>query len=175
MRQIARFGTAFLAVLAAAFLSGCSLDLDWREVRAEEGAYVALFPAKPRAEARTLGGAHAGVVMQQSSAKVRETLFAIGFADFPKLDSIVATGLRDALVRNINGTVTAERDLDASGTRETTAEGLIGGAPARLRMREYRRGPRLYQVIVLGKRDDVSPDDIDTFFTAFKPLQVPGT
>jgi len=167
-----RLTAALAALMLSALLGGCYPDLDWREVRADDGAYVVLFPAKPRAEARTLGGEHAGVLMQQSSAKVRDTLFAVNFMDFPQLDGAVASGLREALLRNINGIITAERDLE-EGARETAADGLIGGTPARLRLREYRRGGRLYQVIVLGKRDDVSAEDLDTFFTSFKLLPHP--
>jgi hypothetical protein len=167
-----------MVILAAALLfaplTGCYPDLDWREVRVEEGAFTVLFPAKPRAEARTLGEPYAGVVMHQWSAKVRDTLFAAGFADFPRLDDAVAADLRNALLRNINGTVTSQRDLEVPGAREITADGLIGGTPARLRLREYRRGTRLYQLIVLGKRDDFSADELDTFFTSFKLLPVSG-
>ena len=152
-----------IALLALA----CSLELDWRELRSTEGGFAALMPAKPRYEARALGGAPT-VTMHLWSARAANSVFGVGYADYPELDAATLDSTRDALVKNIGGRVLEEKPLVQKGLpgRDFVAE---SGA-TRLRARLLVSGKRLYQVAVLGERNAVAAADIDLFLSSFRPL-----
>jgi hypothetical protein len=153
--------------LVALLVLACSLELDWRELKSTEGGFTALMPAKPRYEARALGGAPA-VTMHLWSARAASTVFGVGYADYPGLDDAALDRIRDALVKNIGGRVLGEKPLVQRGLpgRDFVAE---SGA-TRLRARLLVSGKRLYQLAVLGERDAVADADIELFLVSFQPL-----
>jgi hypothetical protein len=150
-------------------LVGCFADLDWRELRSEEGGFSVWLPAKPVEQSRELSG-RPGVVMRQWSARARETAFAAGYASLPGIDRATLTGMSDALVGNISGKVEKRHDIALGEARgiETIASGEGGGSALALRVRVYAYGGRLYQVAVLGKPGDVAEADLETFFSSFR-------
>lgn len=153
--------------LVALLALACSLELDWRELRSTEGGFAALMPAKPRYEARTLVGAPA-VTMHLWSARAANSVFGVGYADYPAVDAAILDGTRDALAKNIGGRVLEEKPLVQSGLpgRDFVAE----GGTTRLRARLLVSGTRLYQLAVLGERNAVAAADIDLFLSSFQPL-----
>ena len=155
------------SLLAALLALACSLELDWRELRSTEGGFAALMPAKPRHEVRALGGAPA-VTMHLWSARAANSVFGVGYADYPEIDSATLDSTRDALVKNIGGRLLEENPLVQTGLpgREFVAE----GGTTRLRARLLVSGKRLYQLAVLGERNAVAAADIDLFLSSFQPL-----
>jgi hypothetical protein len=163
----------FIVFLAALFLGGCFADLDWRELHSEEGRFSAWLPARASEEARTLPGS--GARMRQWSARARNSVFAVGYADFSILDQGVIDEVRNTLVANIGGRVQAQRAVrsgEAQGT-EVEALGAHGGAPVALHVRLLPRGNRLYQIATVGPPGDLLPQERETFFDALK-LDAPG-
>jgi len=159
----------WIALLAAVLLAGCGADLDWRELRARDAGFVASLPGRAFEESRPLAGRE-GVQMHQWSARARNTVFAVGYADFPRIDAATLAGLRDALVRNIGGRMEKEQPIvlgDANGV-EVLARGEGGGAPLELRLRLLARGARVYQAATLGPPGELSPTELETFFGSLK-------
>jgi hypothetical protein len=157
-----------VALVAALCLAACFADLDWRELHSEQGRFSAWLPARASEEARTLPGS--GAHMRQWSARARDTIFAVGYADFPGATQGRMQELRDAIVRNIDGKIESEhaiRSADAAGI-EVAASGRSGNSALALRLRLYERGARVYQLAVLGAPDAVTPTDVDTFFGSFR-------
>jgi hypothetical protein len=129
--------------------------------------------------------ADAAVPMSMTSTGVGATLFAVGVARLAPLaaaddkpQQALAT-FRDALVRNINGTITrtapAALNLASGGTRAALASEAIEasgrdgkGRAVRLTARFFVVDDRLYQVVALGGEDEISPEALDTFFTSFR-------
>ena len=155
-----------IAVVALLCLA-CSPELDWRELRSNEGRFTALMPAKPRYEARPLAGAPA-VVMHLWSAHAAKSIFGVGYADYPEAGSRVRDATRDALLNNIRGRLLEEKPLIQSGLagRELVAEAGDTALQARL----FVSGSRLYQVVVLGGRNAISAADLELFLSSFRPL-----
>lgn len=160
-------------LLATTFfaLSACHANLDWREVRPPEGAFSLWMPARTFEETRELVIAGQRVSMHQWSARARDTLFAIGYADFAPPTPEALTALRDALVANISGKVLS--DQAGPNRRDIAAAGEVNGAPLMLHLRLAASGQRLYQIVVLGKPEDLSAGDVDFFFQSFRQL-TPG-
>jgi len=155
--------SVFFALLALA----CSPELDWRELKSSDGDFAALMPAKPRHEVRTLAGATA-VAMHLWSARAADSVFVVGYADYPAVDARTLDSTRDALVKNIGGRALEEKPLAQAGLvgREIVAESGETLLTARLLV----SGARLYQVAVLGKKNAVAAADIDLFLSSFQPL-----
>ena len=155
--------TSFLVAL---LVLACSPDLDWRELKSADGGFEAVLPAKLRYEVRTLGAP--AVTMHLWSARAANSVFGVGYADYPAVDAALLDGTRDALVKNIGGRVLEEKPLLHKGLpgREFVAE---SGA-TRLRARLLVSGKRLYQLAVLGERDAVAAADVELFLSSFRPL-----
>jgi hypothetical protein len=163
-------------LLLAAWLSACSPALDWREYRPPDGGFAVLLPQKPGQSRRSLDTPAGAVEMHMYSARVGEHVLAAGFADFAAPpDAALLDGMRDALVRNVDGRVESERAVEAGGFsgREITARGPLGrgerAAPGLVRARLLVRGNRYVQLLSIGAPGGMSEADVDMFLTSFKP------
>jgi hypothetical protein len=152
-------------VLVALLAVACSPELDWRELKSAEGGFVAMMPGKPLYEERTLAGTPA-LAMHLWSARAADSLFGIGYADYPVLDEGTLDGIRDALIKNLGGHLLEERSLLSAGF--TGREFAAASASRMLRVRLLVRGRRLYQLAVLGDENAISAAKIEPFFSSFQ-------
>jgi hypothetical protein len=165
-------GRRWLAILL--LLAGCQPQLDWRELHSEEGRFAAWLPARAFEESRPLlSGRHQGVLMRQWSARARDTVFAVGYADFARLEPNTVIEIRDALLLNVGGKLLREREISLPGGqgREIFAAGHAGAAELSLRLRLIASDGRLYEIAALGTPGHVSESDLETFFESFKLLE----
>lgn len=186
-----------VAGLALLFLGACSPKFDWREIRSAQDGYVVSLPGKPQVVTRDvelpLSGAAHKVSMTMTSAGVGPTMFAVGVAHLPPgataeaavLEACVAY-FRDGLLRNIGAKAAASEGepvllgLGAPSAlraaRSFQATGAIGGGdgqgqPARLAARIYVVDDRVYQIVAMGRAEDLPDNEIETFFTSFRLSQ----
>jgi hypothetical protein len=178
--------------MATALLIACSPRFDWREVRSSADAYAVSLPGKPQVVTRDvevpLAAGTQKVSMTMTSAGVGPTMFAVGVAHLPAgmpqdpdtLQASVAF-FRDGLLRNIGVRGAQKETMPPTGlggranVRAATAfeaRGQLGrpGAtpePARLAARIYVVDDRLYQVVAMGRADDLPDHELETFFTSF--------
>lgn len=187
-----RYLTALLGAAAIGVLPACSPKFDWREIKAPADAYAVSLPGKPQVVTRDielpLAAGPTKVSMTMTSAGVGPTMFAVGVAHLPAGTPEDPAALqasmgffRDGLLRNI-GVKTAEKEgvpeARKSGppVRAATsfeAHGLLGRPgetpePARLAARIYVVDDRLYQIVAMGKVDELPDREIETFFTSFQ-------
>ena len=163
------------AVLAATLLAGCNPTYNWRDHASADGAWKALFPAKPATFARSVDLDGLQVEMTMTAAEVDGVTFAVGSASAPDGARAQAAlpAMRRALLRNIG------KDDDAASAASSTAAvqdglqvdatGSSNGRPVRLQWRFVARGVRVFQVIVLGKPDGEPPEQVEQFLTSFTP------
>lgn len=170
-----RLGRQLFSLLAWLFVGACYPALDWREVRPPAGGFVVLLPQKPAQSERRLVTPAGPVLMRMYSARTGEHVLGVAFADFPApLDAPLLDLLRDALLANINGRVTNEREIAAAGMRgrEFSAEGTLGsGKEARAALLQARllvRGQRYFQLVSLGGAGSMQQADIDFFLASLK-------
>jgi hypothetical protein len=153
-----------------AWLAGCSPEHDWREIRAEDQGYLVMLPAKPARMTRSINLEGLTVEMAMAGAQVREVAYTVGTVVLPDASDAMRTkalgAMRTAMVRNIGGTVGAERTVrvarvDAAGQRTGTVDGLEIEAGGRMRDRAATLiarfvaiGPQVWQAVVLGPEPD---------------------
>jgi hypothetical protein len=160
------------AVLAATLLAGCNPTYNWRDHASPDGAWKALFPAKPATFARSVDLDGLRVEMTMTAGEVDGVTFAVGSASAPDGARAQAAlpAMRRALLRNIG------KDDDVTPATPAThyelqvdATGSSNGRPMRLQGRFVARGARVFQVIVLGKPDAAPPEQVEQFLTSFTP------
>lgn len=170
--RIPRWLVAALALLLAA----CYPELDWREVTSASGGYAVLMPATPEEASREV--ALGGVTFTMSMTSVRRDgmAFGVAYADIPAggvRNQQLLAAARDALVRNIAGSVTTDREISLGGAagREFYAEGTVNGRALRLAARVLVAGHRFYQVAYIGQSDRLAQADVELFLGSFRLLK----
>jgi hypothetical protein len=166
-----------LALLLLASVVACYPEFNWRELNSPEGRFAVLLPGKSKRDTRPvlLGGVEAK--MHMHAVQVSGMAFGVGYVDLPQgTDAMRAvTEGRDALVRNIAGRITAERDIELQGARgvEFEAAGTADGEPMRLAARVLPAGGRFYQIVFIGRAAHAVRVDIALFLESFRLLLAP--
>lgn len=169
-RAARRAAMRVLGVPPLVWLAGCSPDLDWREIRAEEVGVLVTLPAKPARLARTINLEGLTLEMTMLGAQARDVAYTVGTLVLPEdSDAMRARALasmRAAMVRNIGGTVSVERPVqvlrvDMGGQRTGAADAVEIEAGGRMRDRDVTLlarfvavGTQAWQAVVLGPRPD---------------------
>jgi hypothetical protein len=172
------------ALLMATLLSlaACSPKYNWRDYASADASYRVLFPAKPASFTRQIELDGMRVPMTMTAAEVDGATFAVGAAEAP--DAVRAQAaleaMRLALLHNIGAqpqhaasastSASAAGGADSRAALEVDATGQANGAPMRLVGHFEARGKRFYQVIVMGRPQAVPSEQLEQFFTSFKPL-----
>lgn len=169
----------------AVCLVACNPTFNWREFRSPDG-FAAVLPGRPQTVSREIKLPDANVQMSMTSTGIGATLFAVGAAQLPSGLSAepaarqrTVAHLRDALVRNVNGSITrnsaAALPVPASDSRKIWAAEAIevtgrdsNGRAVQLAARLFIVDDRLFQVVALGAEGEIPPDALDTFFASFR-------
>lgn len=168
---------AFTALLLA-----CSPALNWREFVSAEGQFSAVFPGKPKVSTREVFFGNTRVPMSMSVAGQGPALFAVGVATLPAgFEPEVLPLLQQALLTNTGMQLMVQESAPAAlpaavvararqhvalrAQRDTTAGTDTG--PTQLSAHLLIVDHRAYQIVALGDAQ-LKPDDLETFFGAFK-------
>lgn len=147
------------ATAVVGFTSGCSLALDWREVRAPGTSLLALLPCKPSAQERQLGLAGGPVTLSLQACNAAGLTWAIVAADLkdparvrPALDELVA-----ASATNLSASVSAEAPFAVRGgtpndrsRRFRVAGAFPDGTKVTLDSAVFTHGTWVFQATVMG-------------------------
>lgn len=161
-----------LALMAAAALSACSPQYDWRDYRSNDAPYAVLFPSKPASQTRAIKLGQLEVSMTMTAAEVDGVVFAVGSAQLADAAQTPAAleAMKTALVNNIGASVTQSK-ASASGAQrvlDVEAKGNQNGEPMLLIGRFIAKDKRVYQVIVMGREKNIVRDTTETWFSSFK-------
>ena len=180
-----RFLTACFALGIVASGTACNPTFNWREFRSPAG-FAVVLPGRPQTVSRDIKLPDATVQMSMTSTGVGATLFAVGAAALPPGLSAEPSArqrtiahLRDALVRNVNGSITqssaAALPVPASDSRRVLAAEALqaagrdpGGRAVRLAARLFIVDDQFFQIVALGAEGEISSDTLDTFFASFR-------
>ena len=178
------FGSACVALSVVAASIACSPTFNWREFRSPDG-FAVMLPGRPQTVSREVKLPDGTVLMSMTSTGIGATLFAVGAAQLPAGVSAepearqrTIAHLRDALVHNIGGNIvkqsSAALPVPVGDSRKVLAaeavdaSGLESGRAVQLTARLFIVDDRLFQVVALGAKGEMSPEALDTFFTSFR-------
>lgn len=178
---------ACAAALGLTLLAACGPRFDWRETRGAD-IYAVALPGRAQAVTRDIELPAGKVALTMTSAGVDASLFAVGTARLPPAavaDAAAAEQtlayFRDALVRNIAGSVLSEARFAPPGKagsrgaypgKEFSARGRTGpkGVPTQLAARLFIVDDRIFEVVAMFAEGEVPPAELETFFTSFRLL-----
>lgn len=167
--------TSLLAgFLAALALTACSPKFNWRDYSSTHAPYRVMFPDKPSTHTRQVNLNGLKVDMTMTAVDIDGTMFAVGTGEAPDAASAQAAvgAMKTALIKNIGATLQSEKTVPSSlpgaSAIEIAASGSNRGQPMRLAGRFEAHGKRFYQVIVMGKASDMTPENVDMFLSSFK-------
>ncbi len=151
------------ATSIGALMFACSPALDWREVRPDGSGALALFPCKPKSQARTATLAGAGAPMTLVSCNVEGVTFALSHAELgdPARVTVALIELRSALAANLGASEVRAAAFELVGMTPNPQAMRIwmtghspDGTPVHEQAALFVRGTRVYQAVVLGARLD---------------------
>lgn len=161
--------------MTVALLCACSPTLDWREVRPEGSAALALFPCKPSVQTRTVQLGAARARMTIAACRAGGATYAIAFADVadPAQVAPALGALRASAVTNWGASGRVLGPMRVPGmTPNTLAERLRfeGKLPSGEAVSQeagfLARGTRVWQVSVMGQ--PLEREAVETFFENLK-------
>ena len=146
-----------------------------------------MLPGRPQTVSREVKLPDATVQMSMTSTGIGATLFAVGVAQLPAGLSAEAEArqrtiahMRDALVRNVGGSIvkrsSAALPVPPGDSRKVLAaegvevSGWDSGRAVQLTARLFIVDDRLFQVVALVAKGEMSSESLDTFFTSFRLL-----
>jgi hypothetical protein len=156
-------------------LAGCTPTYDWREVRPSGAALTAMFPCKPRHQARLTNLAGTSLPMQVHVCSSGNETLAIGFLDVDQPERVADAlrALRAAAETNFSATHVQAAQLYVPGMTPNpnavlvTLQGVsAGGAPIEATTAFFARGLRVYQATLFGSA--VDPEVAQTFVAGLK-------
>lgn len=148
-----------LGLLAALLLLGaCSPSLDWREVRPEGSGAELMFPCKPEQGRRPASAQEPA--MGLAVCRAAELSFSLSWSEMPRPD-MVGPALRtmgEGLRQRLNAPETTWQALQLRGMtpRPESGQQSLSGPRQKARQALFSRGLKVYQLVMLGSRDDES-------------------
>jgi hypothetical protein len=189
---------ALLAVIAWVALAACTTQSEWRELEVSEGGFAVLMRGEPHYVRQVLDTPAGHMSAHLYSSESPDSYFAVGYHDYPLALIVGANpeevfkGVRDTWVRRINGRLLMKDNPLKLARRypgiEFTAEGSSprGGKPSGgevdskpaeadtfVQARLFLVDQRLYQIIAMGRKSEVSQGVVNRFLDSFK-LVTPG-
>ena len=180
-----RLFVAACVVALGVVVTACNPTFNWREFRSPDG-FAVMLPGRPQTVSREVKLPDGVVQMSMTSTGIGATLFAVGAAQLPAALSTEPASrertiahIRDALVRNVGASQVKSsaaalavpagdaRQVLAAQTAEASGQDSSGRA-VQLTARLFIVDDRLFQVVALGTKDELSPEALDTFFTSFR-------
>jgi hypothetical protein len=162
-------------------LTACSPALNWREVRLEPSALVALLPCKPDQGTRTVSLGGQPLSMHMMGCEADSATFAVSYVDVPNATQAgaVQTQWKIAMLGNMRATQNRESPFnikgvaDASGAElvqaqvQVQAQGLQpDGRAVAAQGVWFTRGTQVFHAVVYASQ--INSDAADAFFTGLR-------
>jgi hypothetical protein len=170
-----------VVVVFLAGLMGACTRSEWRELPVSDGGFSVLMRGDPHYLRQQVGTPVGKMFAHLYSSDRPASYFAVGYADYP-LALVVGTpperlfsAVRQTWIERIDGKLTAsDGTIKLAGKypgTEFQASGNINGIDAFMHARLYLVDQRLYQVISMGRKDEVSQGVVNRFLNSFRLIQ----
>jgi hypothetical protein len=179
----ARFATIVL-LLTCAWLAACGKS-EWQELQIPEGGFQVLMRSQPHYLKQELDTPAGKMTAYLYSSDRVNSYYAVGYSDYPLALVVgvdpeqIFSGVRDTWVRRIGGRlVKTDNKLELAGSYpglQFEAEGSANGADAFVQARIFMVEQRLYQVIAMGKKNEVPQGEINRFLDSFRLVKIGET
>jgi hypothetical protein len=168
-------------VVAALLLAACTRS-EWQELAISEGGFSVLMRGQARYARQQLETPAGKTFAHLYSSDRPDAFFAVGYSDYP-IAHVMGTpaeeifaGVRDTWVKRLDGKLSLNSPVRLAGRYpgiEFAADGKVKGAETFLQGRLYLVDQRLYQVIALGRKGEISQGVLNRYLASFR--LIPGS
>jgi len=164
----------------ACALPACTPEMNWREVRADDGNASVMLPCRPDRHRRDVALAGTTVKMDLLVCTAGGATFALSSLALADPSEVTAAlvALRAAMLDNLGGSVLrstswalAGMTPNAQAARVEASGRLPDGTAVRQEAAFFARGLHIYQASIIGPH--VEPEAAENFFGGLR-LQAPG-
>lgn len=180
-KQAVRYGA--LLALCALVMASCSRS-EWQTLEVSEGGFSVLMRPQPNFMKMPVDTPAGRAMAHLYSSDRPDAYFAVGYTDYP-LAAMVGTppdelfaGIRDTWVRRIDGKLGISSPVRLNRQYpglEFTAVGRVKDADTFLHARVYLVDQRLYQVVAMGRKGEISQGVVNRFLDSFKKIATDET
>ena len=155
--------------------AACSPALNWREVRLEPTALVAMLPCKPDQGTRTVSLAGQNLAMHMLGCEADSATFAVSYVDVPDAAQAgaVQAQWQAAMLGNMRATQHRASPLNikgvagATGAVQLQAQGTQpDGQAVMAQAAWFVRGTQVFHAVMYANK--LNSDAADSFFTGFR-------
>lgn len=175
---------ALLSMAALAAVAACTQS-DWRELAVSDAGFRVLMRGEAHYVRQDLDTPAGKMSAHLYSSDRPDSYFAVGYSDYPLALIVgarpeqVFAGVRDTWVRRIEGKlISSDRELSLAGKypgMEFIAEGKTKGADTFVQARLYLVEQRLFQVIAMGRKNEVPQGTVNRYLNSFELIPVTET
>lgn len=164
-----------LAFPLAVVLACSSLGAKWETV--SEGDITVEMPGKPTKQSQDIPTGTGKATGQMLTLDKGAEAYVLAFHEFPAAVSnlnidpkVLLKGASEGAVRNIDGNVTSQRDVEVNGHpgTELVGEGSKDGKDIEFTIRMYWAKPRLIQTLYLSEKGKGKKDNATKFLDSLK-------
>ncbi|MFZ6689317.1 hypothetical protein ACO0K0_16360 [Undibacterium sp. SXout11W] len=155
-----------LILLSALLLSACNPQFNWREIHSNDAPFSVLMPGKADSFSQDIQLAGVPVKMTMTATDVGGLNFAVGsvkLTDAGKTTEVLAA-MQNGMIKNIQGSIT--KPVTATNT-VMEVHGKAGSSDVVMAARFLNHGNWVYQIIILGPENKMTPDTVETFMSSF--------
>ena len=173
-----------LILIALCALGACSRGGEWTELAVDDGGFSVLMRPQPRYAKQPVETPAGRTIAHLYSSDRPDAFFAVGYSDYP-LAAVIGTppqdlfaGVRDTWVKRVEGKLLTSSPVTLEGKYpglEFTAEGRVKDAGAFLHARVYLVDQRLYQVVSMARKGEISQGVVNRFLASFKIIPTSET
>jgi len=166
-----------LIALCLALLSACGGSSEWQELTISEGGFSVLMRGQARYARQPVDTPGGKTSAHLYSSDRPDAFFAVGYSDYP-LAFVLASrpedllnGVRDTWIRRIEGKLLVSSPVKLQGQYsgiEFMGEGAVKGESAFLHARVFLVDQRLYQVISMARKNQISQGVINRYLNSFR-------
>ncbi len=168
--------TISLALVISFLLAACGATPSWQTFTSDKGKFTVEMPATPKESTQSVDTALGKIELTLYTAQVGTSAYLATFSDYPDVMSKadpakVLDGAMNGAVTNVSGKILSSSDITINGNpgKEFSAEGKITNpGDGSVRGRIYLVKTRLYQLIVVGLKDQIPTADADRYLQSFK-------
>lgn len=161
------------------FVRGGDKLKEFEPYHSEEGRFSVSFPGEPESKTEQVETPVGTLEFVMYSAGSRKTGFIVAYVDYSQevmkdADAKkMLDGARDGAVRNVNGRLGTEKELDFYGKPGKEFE-ILAPKNAIIKARLILIGNRLYQMMAISQSRDILEEKTPMFFDSFRVDGVGG-
>ena len=153
-------------LLCQVLISACNPTFNWREIHSADAPFTMLMPAKPESFTQPVQLGESKLNMTMTATEVDHLSFAVGSAKVSNQSSTAAilTAMQQGMINNIHGQI-IEAPTTSGGVMRIA--GRHGETEVIMAARFIARGDWVYQLVMMGPPQKMSPEIIETFMNSF--------